>query len=347
MIGRRPKISICIPNYNYSSFIGEAIQSVLDQDLTDFEIVVVDDASTDNSASVVASFSDERIKYFQNDNNIGRVKNINKSLLLGSGEYITLLPSDDILLPASLKKRAAVLDSNPRVGFVYSLSSSVKIDGSVVPERRLSKESYISSGEDEFTKLIFGNYIPVLTTMVRKECYETLGVFSEAVTGCADWEMWLRICLNGYYTAFVAEVLTCDRKHSGNISNYHRQTNLKGMAQYRVIKTVFSNLPLGKDCLSYLEPKAVKTIARSMLASAGVNLIREQNSLARRNIGLAIAIDDCMILNWKAFALLIVSFLPGLHSFKKMLPNFVKKVIYRGGAKNVVGKKLRKDISAS
>lgn len=337
MTHKNPKVSVCIPNYNYGRFIGQAIQSVIDQTFTDFELIIVDDASSDDSVSVIKSFSDERIKFYQNEKNIGRVKNINKCFSLASGEYVTLLPSDDVYLPTSLEKSVEILDSNPKVGLAYSSAGTVDENGVVIREHHPFSQDYIRKGEEEFKRLIFNNHIPVLTAMVRRECYTSLGVFNEAVTGSADREMWMRICLNNYDVAFIAEVLAYDRKHRGNVTTYHYLTNLKGMNTYRMVKTIFLNLPSEKKHLSYLESQVVKAVARSMLVNAGVNLIEGQTSLARRNIGLAIAIDDSIIRDWRSWALFFATFIGvGMPLFKKLIPGFAKRAIYRLGVKTLV-----------
>ncbi|MBA7491966.1 hypothetical protein ES702_02514 [subsurface metagenome] len=334
MAYRNPKVSVCMPNYNFGHFIGQAIQSVLEQTFADFELIIVDDASTDNSVAIIKSFSDERVKFYQNEKNIGRVKNINKCLSLASGEYVTILPSDDIYLPASLQRRVQVLDSEPGVGLVYSSAGTIDEDGTVVKEHHTWTQNYVLSGEDEFKRLIFGNYIPVLTVLVRRECYATLGLFNEAVTGSADSEMWLRICLNDYHVGFVAEVIAYDREHAGDVSSYFSQTNLSGMNTYRVVKTVFSSLPSGKEHLSYLEPQVVKALARRMLARAAVNLTRERSSLARKNVGLAIAIDDGLLKDWRTHALFLATLFGWcLAPAKKLLPGFAKRAIRQAGRK--------------
>lgn len=332
-----PKVSVCMPNYNYGNFIGRAIQSVLNQTFTNFELIIVDDDSIDNSVSVIRSFSDERIKFYKNEKNIGRVKNINKCLSLASGEYVTLLPSDDIYMPAFLEKSVKILDLNLTVGLTYSSSRIIDENGDVISEYRPFDQDYIRSGEEEFKNLILGNYISALTAMVRRECYASLGTFDEAVTGGADWNMWLRISLNNYDIAFMSEVLACDRKHSSNISMYHTKTNLRGMNRYRVLKTVFSNLPPHNKHLSYLETYAVQTLANNMITSAGYNLIKGQNDLARMNIGLAVAIDDKVIKNWRCWIILFATFIGGfIPGAKRMLPLYVKETIYKAGQKVLV-----------
>lgn len=329
MKSKNPKVSVCIPCYNHGRFVGEAIQSVLDQTFADFELIVVDDHSSDNSESIIRNFSDKRIKLFRNDRNIGRVKNINKCLSLALGEYISILPSDDLYASTSLEKRVKILDSNPKIGLVYSCVEHIDENGFALKKYCYSDRDYIRSGEEEFKSLMFRNYMPAPTVMVRRECYASLGTFNEAVTGHSDWEMWLRITLNNFDVAFIAQPLAYEREHSGNVSNYYRLTNLAGMNKYRAVKTVFSNLPKEKKHLSSLEPQVVKSVAIEMLEGAAGNLIHGRSSLARRNVALAIAIDDSLSKDWRTYIVFISTFNRGIEYFLKKLPFPIKMSFYR------------------
>jgi len=334
MKANNPKVSVCMPNYNFGHLIGEAIQSVLEQTFPDFELIIVDDASTDDSVAVIKRFSDERIRFYQNEVNIGRVKNINKSLSLASGDYVTILPSDCTCLPDSLEKRVAVLDTDTGIGVACGGIDVMDEKSRILSTHYPFQHSHVISGEDEFKKLIFGNQIPVITAMVRRECYSSLGLFNEAVTGAADFEMWLRICLNDYHVAFIPDVLARDREHPGDIAPYFSQSNLSGMNTYRVLKATFASLPPDKKHLGSFEPQAVKALARKMLIRAWVNFLRGQGNLARKNAGLAIAIDDSMLKDWKTAALFIASFFGWcLPLVRRLLPGPVKRAIYAAGRK--------------
>ena len=97
------KVSICIPSYNCGAFVGKTIQSVLGQTYQDFEIIIVDDCSTDNSEEVVRSFKDPRIRFFKNEKNLGMVPNTNKALKLARGELIGILHPDDYYDPKMIE----------------------------------------------------------------------------------------------------------------------------------------------------------------------------------------------------------------------------------------------------
>src|SRR5688572_8967364 len=106
------KLSVCIPVYNCGPYIKEAIDSVLNQDFKDFELIIVDNRSTDNTVSIVKDYKDSRIKLIENDTNIGLLGNWNKAVSLATGQYIKLLPADDFIYPGCLKRQCEVLDKD-------------------------------------------------------------------------------------------------------------------------------------------------------------------------------------------------------------------------------------------
>ena len=309
-----PKVSICIPNYNYGRFIGDAIQSVLDQTYKNFEFVIVDNCSTDNSEEVIKSFSDPRIRFYKNDRNIGGVRNTNRCLSLARGEYITILHADDKLTPNLIEKEAEILDKNPNVGIVYSSCIFIDGTGAVIGEFYPYDRDYIVRGEDEFKRLILDNYFPVsAVVMVRKKCYETLGDYSEEYAYCPDWGMWLRIALN-YDVGFISEPLGYYRKHgTSGMDSYllNRKMSIARMDEYKMFKMIFSNLPSDKKYLSSLEQEALKKVAKRMIHTAFKDFCQGNSRLARQNIALAIAIEDSCLKGIKVFIFFIALFFKG------------------------------------
>jgi len=309
----KPKVSICIPNYNYGRFIGDAIQSALEQTYKNFELVIVDNCSTDNSEEVIKSFSDPRIRFYKNDRTIHGVRNWNRCLSLARGKYITLLHADDKITPNSIEKRVEILDRNPTVGLVYASCIYIDGEGAVTREFHPYDRDYIViRGEDEFKRLVLDNHIPTPTIMVRKECYEALGDFSAEYTYCPDWGMWLRITLN-YDVSFISEPLGYSRTHgaSATISYWGRWMNIARMDQYKMFKMIFSNLPSDKKYLSLFEQEALKKTAKRMIHTAFKDFCQGNSRLARRNIALAIAIDDSCLKNIKVFIFFIAMLFKG------------------------------------
>ena len=121
-----PLVSVCIPTYNRAEFLEETIESVLAQTFTDYEIVISDNCSTDNTEEVVQKYvaNGHNIRYQRSDETVVACSNINRSLLLAEGKYIKLLFSDDKLAPACLEKFVDIMEKNPNVSLVTSYSSS-------------------------------------------------------------------------------------------------------------------------------------------------------------------------------------------------------------------------------
>ncbi|HEX8136033.1 MAG TPA: glycosyltransferase [Pyrinomonadaceae bacterium] len=215
------EVSVCIPTYNGSSYVGEAISSVLAQSFTDFELIVVDDSSTDGTDAVISSFQDERLKQFKNRNRLGLVGNWNKCLELARGAYVCLFHQDDIMLRENLERKVRLLREHPNVGLVYSKVEQVDgegrlIEGYKVWDESNPREDCVQHGLDYFATLFSGeNIICCPSVVTRRECYDKLGHFDSRLPFTADWEMWLRIATH-YDVAYLAEPLIRYRWHGDN-----------------------------------------------------------------------------------------------------------------------------------
>jgi len=306
------KVSVCIPNYNGAQYIGEAIQSVLNQSYKDFELIISDNCSTDNSIDVVNKFIDHRIKIYRNSSNIGMVSNWNKCISLASGDYICLLSHDDILEKDILRKEVEILDSNPNVGFVFTsakiINSRGEVLGQIIPV--FSTQSIlIMKGEAFFREFIVGNKVSLCTIMFRKECFNTLGNFDENTSYACDWEMCLRISLY-YDVAFISEQLAYYRTHSTNTSNEEGvDIFLWPMAKYNTLKKVFSMLPPNKKELLKIKPKAMRLLAKNIVRSSTFYLAAKKPKSARQVIAIAFAIDESIILYPITYGLFFLSYL--------------------------------------
>lgn len=209
-------ISVIIPTYNRGNVIADAINTVLGQTYQNFEIIIVDDGSTDNTSEVVQSFGDFRIKYIYRENS-GRpsiARNI--GIKNATGEYIAFLDSDDLWHPEKLEKQASVLENNKDVGLVTNRSLYKLFDGQEIKiKRNLAKNQkeniiYILSSPDKV-------FTGTPTLLIRKVCFERVGLFDETMKFCEDWDLFFRISLvYGIYN--VDEVLTYVRIHSEGMS---------------------------------------------------------------------------------------------------------------------------------
>lgn len=335
MVENNPKVSVCIPNYNGSQYIENAIQSVLNQSYTNFELIIVDNCSTDNSIEVINKFSDPRIKIYRNPTNIGMVKNWNKCISLASGEYLCLLSHDDVLEKDMLMKESKVLDLNPNVGFVFSLVKFINSKGEILNRSTLffnTQHISIMKGETFFKKNVCENMVFMPSVMVRKECYRTLGNFDETTSYTCDWEMWLRISLH-YDVAFIPEPLAYYRSHPTSLTNVVINSDgfLWPMAEYNTLKKVFSIIPPDKKYLFSLKSKSMNNLAKRSVALSIFYLANKKPGMSRRVIAIAFAIDKSIILYYKTWVILFLSCV-GSHlganilSFLRKVKRYLKRV---------------------
>jgi len=185
-------VSVVMPTYNHARFIGEAIESVLNQTYENFELIIIDNYSTDNTAEIVASYKDNRIKYLKFRNHGIIAASRNHGIKNASGEYISFLDSDDIWLPQKLDLQISLMESNREIGMSYVLYSHLLEDSSV-------KGIFPKSGErlrgNVFTSLYSRSVIANSGVMVRVELFKELGLLDEnpELVTVEDYEMWLRI----------------------------------------------------------------------------------------------------------------------------------------------------------
>jgi len=194
MADEKPTVSVVIPTYNRAHLIGMSIQSVLDQTYQDFEIIVVDDGSTDNIEEVVRSFSDPRIKYVKHQENRGGSAARNTGIELAKGEFIAFQDSDDEWFPEKLAKQMKVFENAPmEVGVVYTGFLRIVND-----KRIYIPQSWVKQKEGNIhEELLKGNFVTTQSIVARKECFEKAGMFDESLPRLQDWE--LVISLSKYY----------------------------------------------------------------------------------------------------------------------------------------------------
>lgn len=157
-------VSIIMPSWNTGKFIGESIQSVLNQTYKNWELIIVDDCSTDNTDEIVASFNDERIRYFRNDKNSGAALTRNRALCEARGEWIAFLDSDDLWMPKKLEKQIAFMKEK---GYTFSFTEYEKID-----EESKPLNIYVSGPEKVNKRKMYNyDYIGQLTMMYSAKVF--------------------------------------------------------------------------------------------------------------------------------------------------------------------------------
>ncbi|MFZ2445299.1 MAG: glycosyltransferase [Syntrophobacteraceae bacterium] len=210
-----PKVSVCIPTYNYAKYLPVAVESVLSQNFTDFEVIVRDDCSTDNTVEVVKKYlSDERVIFGVNERNLGLAGNWNRCLSLAKGKYIKYVFADDLLASRdALGEMASVLDSDPGISLVASSKNIIDEESRVLRVESCFPRGLVAEGGDVIGKCLFEqrNAIgePTLV-MFRRE--QAARGFSEKYAHLLDMEMWFHLLEQGKF-AFLDRPLCSFRVH--------------------------------------------------------------------------------------------------------------------------------------
>ncbi|MBU4534511.1 MAG: glycosyltransferase [Euryarchaeota archaeon] len=185
----KPPVSVILPTYNRANTLNKSILSVLNQTYEDFELIIVDDGSSDNTKEVIEHFEDNRIRYVKHEKNKGAASAMNTGIRKSKGFLISIQNSDDIWLPEKLESEISGFDSsNTMLGVVYSGLYQIKGNKKMyVPSSSVKKKEGSLNHE-----LLLGNFVNGLS-LIRKACFEKVGLYDEELVGLEDWEMYIRI----------------------------------------------------------------------------------------------------------------------------------------------------------
>jgi glycosyltransferase involved in cell wall biosynthesis len=231
-----PKVSVIIPAYNAMKYLPETLESVLKQTFTDFEVVIVDDGSSDNICEWANQIIDDRVRLISQQNQeLAAARNT--GILNSTGEYIAFIDADDIWEASKLEKQVNYLDSDPLVGLVDTWTALIDENGNFLNKiinnsiegdvRRIATEvcnAFIASGS---------------SPMIRRTCFDKVGLFDVDIKFAEDVDMWIRIGIH-YHFGVVKEPLIRYRQHPNNKSR-NCQSMLEGIR--KVIEKTYSSMP--------------------------------------------------------------------------------------------------------
>jgi glycosyltransferase involved in cell wall biosynthesis len=246
----KPKVSVVIPNYNHARYLRQRVGSVLEQTCQDFELILLDDCSTDDSRSILSLYAgNPRVRIEFNEVNSGSTfKQWNKGVRLARGEYVWIAESDDYADPHLLEKLVSRLDSEPEAAFVYCrsrrLSEHGELDGFQDPylpdvgQERWISDFWADGREECRNYLVRCNTVPNASAVVfRKSVYEYLGGADENLRLCGDWKLWASMAMTGK-VLYVGEPLNYYRFHGAGISHRSRQNRSDIMEILQVISWI-------------------------------------------------------------------------------------------------------------
>lgn len=208
-IRKNPKISVVLPTYNQANYLPEALDSILSQDFQDYELIIINDGSTDKTINILQEYS-EKSNFIQiNQTNSGLPNALNVGFSEARGEYLTWTSSDNIMLPSMLDELSTELDSNPNLGAVYSDWFVIDDAGTIISRAESIKY-------DPFI-LYLDNYINA-SFLYRRQCREKIGDYDVNLAHDEDWDYWLRISQH-YSMKRVPTSLYLYRAHSESLTS--------------------------------------------------------------------------------------------------------------------------------
>jgi len=277
-----PRVSVVIPAYNHGRFVGEAIQSVLDQTFQDFELIVVDDGSTDHTREVVTTFPDPRVRYIYQSNR-GQAAARNAGILASGGEYVAFLDDDDVWLPTKLELQVQVLDSQPNVALVCSdLYVFDEESGATLGRLWHDRPFHHWIEPEEATRdplkalLRRGCFIAPTVAMARRESLIAVWGFDESLErNHEDWDLFVRFCQR-FAIAAIDVPLARNRQHS---TNTHRNWVYMCESSIAVYNKALREFSLADDEIQMVERRlagALSRYGRSLVLNGDMSLGRQK-----------------------------------------------------------------------
>jgi glycosyltransferase involved in cell wall biosynthesis len=246
-----PKVSVILTSYNHDKYIHESINSVLNQTFTDFELIILDDASVDESWNIIQSYSDPRIRAFRNNINKGPVSGVNNAIVeIVSGDYIAIHHSDDVWALDKLEKQVDFLDANQDVGAVFTWVQIIDENGEEKENDHFNQEN--KTRWQWLLRLFVGdNRFNHPSVLIRKQCYQDVGFYRYDLVQTTDAEMWSRVLIK-FPIHILQEKLTRHRLFSdhSNTSGSRTDVAIRISNEWNIIRENFLALTEFEDIVA-------------------------------------------------------------------------------------------------
>ncbi|MGL5873000.1 MAG: glycosyltransferase family 2 protein [Xenococcaceae cyanobacterium] len=219
------KVSVCIPTYNRAKYLAYSVDSVLEQTYTDFELIICDDASTDNTPEIVSHWNDSRIRYIRHPKNIKRCRNMRSGFEAAIGEYFLKFDDDDGITPEFLAKTVEILDKYPKVDFVCTDHWIINARGE--RDEVATRENSAKWGKNRLKQGIISDLaretflhqsLQVGSTLFRRSCLQEVNFMRQEADGCEDFDLLVRCAIAQKEGYFLPELLMEYRFHGAQTS---------------------------------------------------------------------------------------------------------------------------------
>ena len=314
-----PRVSLLVPCYNYGRFVQQALDSLLGQTLQDLEVLVIDDASTDNTPDMLARYAtDSRVRVVRHTINQGHIRSYNEGLRMVRGRYVGIMSADDFCQRAdALERQVALFETSPSVGMVYSAHTMLDPDGSTTVVAH-GEQDAIRRGLDEFRSLVWGNYILHSGTLLRLDVQNALGLYDPALPQSGDWDLWLRAAA-AHDVGYVAEPLYVYRLHPTNMQSRGIPPEQQADQNVRTLNKAYA--ALGANVPEDLRRLRARALQHALLQTAWFDLRNGRPGRAWRGVRYAVRRQPGIVSNgefWRYLARLSTLSLVGQSGYQRL-----------------------------
>lgn len=295
MSSSQPNVSVVIPVYNGATTVKQTIESVLQQTYQDFEIIVINDGSQDESLAVISSIQDERIKVFSYSN-AGLSASRNRGFALACGQFIAFLDADDLWTSDKLELQLKALEQNPQAFVAYSWTDHIDENG-----KFLRPASYTSVNGNIYERLLIGNFLACgSNALIRTQALKEVGGFDESLNSAEDWDMWLRLAARYEFVAVPRPQVLY------RISPYSMSANISKMetASLQVIERAYSQAP---ESLQHLKKQSLGFLYKFLMSKALQDRASKQRGLKATKVLISYIRHDSSLFNLGRLKLSLLS----------------------------------------
>jgi glycosyltransferase involved in cell wall biosynthesis len=290
-----PQISVVIPVYNGATTIKETVESVLQQTYKDFEIIVINDGSQDDTLAIINSIQDRRIKVFSYPN-AGLSASRNRGFAKACGKFIAFLDADDLWTNDKLESHLRALQQNPQAAVAYSWTDHIDERGQF-----LRPASYTSFNGNIYERLLIGNFLSCgSNNLIRRQAIERVGGFDESLNSAEDWDMWLRLAAK-YEFVVVPHPQVLYR-----ISPNSMSANISKMeiASLQVIERAYEQAP---QSMQHLKKQSLGFLYKFLMSKALQDCVRQQRGSKAAKVLVSYFRQDASLFNLGRLKLSLLS----------------------------------------
>lgn len=285
-----PKISIIMAVYNGAKYLRVAIDSVLQQSFTEFELIIVDDCSTDSTPTIISSYKDKRIKYLRNIENLGQTPSLNIALTISKGKYIARMDADDIYHPKKLELQFPYMEKHPEIAVCGTEGECIDENGDIYSNR-----SFPEKPIDIYFRMFFHSPLNHVSVIMRKSIILSMGLYDVNYPICADFALWSKLIKNNYQIANLPVALTQFRVHVQSLSIQNKlgqagdemadliHSNISDLLNLRINKNECKNI-----VLMFWPASNISIID---LSNAYLNLIAIANKVYTNNLSISAVLN--------------------------------------------------------